>query len=376
MKNPFSATLILFLLFCLGPLIPLFSETDLTLAASDLKIKQSLEGGYHLWIRKRGDINSVLLTESTADPDKKAHSFTLRNPAYHQVNGNEKRILDGKMMDAGKLFFLLDSSSEIHEELGRAFHIFIPYVVIYGYPWSREGEIQVLDGAFLNIRAFAKNYADYSGPYKDNPYVLRVTQLPAGIVEEADTTFMEAAVESFIGIAEEGGGKALRSAGGEDLIKKIDQVLGEAKGSSLDLVLALDTSRSMKNDMPHLRKQIVPLISKHSSRFSNYRLGLLFYRDYFEEYLVKPFPFVTSLEDIQKSIDLVRVAGGRDIPEAVFEALYNSIHYYNWRAESRLIILIGDAPPHPRPRGKITPEMVYADAEAAGITINTIILPQ
>jgi len=234
----------------------------------------------------------------------------------------------------------------------------------------------VLDGAFLNIRAFAKNFADYSGPYKDNPYVLRVTQLPAEIAEEADTAFMEAAVESFSGIAEEGGGEALRSAGGEDLIKKIDQVLSQAEGRSLDLVLALDTTRSMKNDMPHLRKQIVPLISKHSSRFSHYRLGLLFYRDYFEEYLVKPFPFVTSLEDIQKSIDRVRVAGGRDIPEAVFEALYNSIHYYNWQAESRLIILIGDAPPHPRPRGKITPEMVYKAAEAAGITINTIILPQ
>ena len=376
MKNPFSATLILLLLFCLAPLIPLFSEKDLKLAGSDLRIKQSLEGGYHLWIRKRGDINSVLLAESTADPDKKEDSYTLRNPMYHPVNGDEKRILDGKMMDPGKLFFLLDSTPEIHEELGKAFHIFIPYVVIYGYSWSREGEIQVLDGAFLNIRAFAKNYADYSAPYKDNPYVLRVTQLPAEIVEEADTTFMEAAVASFTGIAEEGGGKALRSAGGEDLIKKIDQVLGEAKGSSLDLVLALDTTRSMKNDMPHLRKQIVPLISKHSSRFSHYRLGLLFYRDYFEEYLVKPFPFVTSLEDIQKSIDRVRVAGGRDIPEAVFEALYTSIHYYNWQAESRLIILIGDAPPHPRPRGKITPEMVYKAAEAAGITINTIILPQ
>lgn len=376
MKNPFSATLILLLLFCLAPLIPLFSEKDLKLAGSDLRIKQSLEGGYHLWIRKRGDINSVLLAESTADPDKKEDSYTLRNPMYHPVNGDEKRILDGKMMDPGKLFFLLDSTPEIHEELGKAFHIFIPYVVIYGYSWSREGEIQVLDGAFLNIRAFAKNYADYSAPYKDNPYVLRVTQLPAEIVEEADTTFMEAAVASFSGIAEEGGGKALRSAGGEDLIKKIDQVLGEAKGSSLDLVLALDTTRSMKNDMPHLRKQIVPLISKHSSRFSHYRLGLLFYRDYFEEYLVKPFPFVTSLEDIQKSIDRVRVAGGRDIPEAVFEALYSSIHYYNWQAESRLIILIGDAPPHPRPRGKITPEMVYKAAEAAGITINTIILPQ
>ena len=68
--------------------------------------------------------------------------------------------------------------------------------------------------------------------------------------------------------------------------------------------------------------------------------------------------------------------GGRDIPEAVNEALYEGIHEFDWSADSREIILIGDAPPHPRPRGKVTSQMVSDDAEAIGISINSIILPQ
>ena len=365
-----------FLYFTVCTLIflsPLFPDIDLGMDSKDFRIEQSIEGGYHLWIRKKPDVNSVLLTESTADPARRAHSYTLRNPEYNRLNGDERRILDGKVLEGSGLYFLMDSTPEDHKELGKAFHIFIPYIVEYGYAWSRKGEIQILDGTFLNIRSFSKPYADYGGAYTDNPFMLRIKQL---VIKEPEGEFMEEAVESFSGIAEKGGGKALRSSGKEDLIQRIGEIIDKTRGSSLDLVLALDTTRSMHDDMPALKKQIVPLIAEHTSRFSRSRVGLLYYRDYMEEYLVKPFPFQHDLDAIQSNIDAVRVLGGRDIPEAVFEALYSGIHSYDWQADSRLIILIGDAPPHPRPRGKITPEIVYQDAQARGIEINTIILPQ
>ncbi len=364
-----AVTHIFLLLFCAS----LFSEVDLSLKPEDFKIVQTLEGGYYLWIRRKPDIKSVLLTESSADPAKRSHSYTLRNPVYHPLNGDERRILDGKFLNGKDLFFLMDSTLEQHEELGQSFCIFIPYIVVYGYSWSRSGEIQVLDGTFLNIRSFARPYADYTGNYLDNPFVLRVKQL---VIAEPEGEFMKEAVDSFTGIAERGSGKALKSSGKEDLIKRIGDIIDDAGGETLDLVLALDTTRSMHDDMPALKKEILPLITEHTSRFKTYRVGLLYYRDYLEEYLVKALPFEQDLNAIQRNIDSVRVAGGRDIPEAVFEALFNSIHSYDWQADSRLIILIGDAPPHPRPRGKITKEMVYEDAGKKGISINTIILPQ
>ena len=69
-------------------------------------------------------------------------------------------------------------------------------------------------------------------------------------------------------------------------------------------------------------------------------------------------------------------APGRDIPEAIFEALYESIRAYTWESESRLVILIGDAPPHPEPRGKVTEDLVYEKAEVNNVKITAIILPQ
>jgi len=347
---------------------------DLNISENDIYIEQSIEGGYHIWIRRRGDIASVLLTESTADPRKKNAVYALRAPKYNRINGDEKRMLNGKFLDNKKgLYSIIDSTPEGYKKFGEAFHLFVPYIVIYGYPWSRNGELQVLDGTFLNIRAFSRPYGDYSGGFKDNPFVLRVIQEPIRDAEKGE--YMKEAVDAFRSIAAEGKGEAVKSLGKEDMVDKIGDVLDSMKGKSLDLVLALDTTASMHDDMPPLKRRIVPLLKEHLSKFERYRVGLLFYKDYMDEYLYKTFPFTDNLTLIQRYINGIAVRGGRDIPEAVYEALYAGIHGYKWKADEREIILIGDAPPHPRPRGKVTKEMVFNDANKYDIRINTIILP-
>ncbi len=340
-----------------------------------IRIEQDASGGYQLWIKKTPGIGSVLITESTADPSGKAAAYALRDTKKNSVNGGEKRLLDGKPLDPSQeLYSLIDSTPEAHPELGQAFHIFIPYVVVYGYPWARQGEIQVLDGTFLNIRSFQKPYADYAGPYRDNPFKLQVVQKP--LEGPPESNYMAETVDAYTDIAKKGGGETMFSTGEEDLPTKIAAALDSVKGDELDLVLALDTTDSMTNDMPHLRESLVPLIREHTSRFKVFRVGLLLYRDYLEEYLNKPLPFTADLNELQKLIDSVRVLGGRDIPEAIYEALYTSVLSYEWKSAARLIILVGDAPPHPRPRGKVTADMVFEAAKEKNVEITTIILPQ
>ncbi len=351
------------------------SKEDLSVTLKDIRIEQNIKGGYDLYIRKKKCINSVLITESTADPEKKSPAYALRNPNYDPVNGDEKRLLDGKFLETKRkhLYFLVDSTPERDGKFGEAFHIFIPYIVVYGYPWSRSGEIQVLDGTFLNIRTFSKPYADYTGVFRDNPFVLRVIQKPPKKILEGK--YMKEAVKAFESIAKEGDGEAVKALGKDDMVNKIGDILDNVKGNSIDLVLALDTTESMHDDMPVLKKRIIPLLKEHLGRFTSYRVGVLLYKDYMEEYLYKPFPFESNLGIVKRYIESIRVCGGRDLPEAVYEALYGSIHSYKWRAKAREVILIGDAPPHPRPRGKITKDMVFRDAKKLNIRINTIILP-
>ncbi|WP_319416210.1 vWA domain-containing protein [Marispirochaeta aestuarii] len=347
----------------------------LEIAPEQLVITQSLDGGYDLYVQAVPGRGSVLLTESTEDPERETASYAYRNPEYHRANGDEKRLLNGVFLEETRGHSLIDSTPEEHPELGQAFHIFIPYLVLYGYPWTRSGEVQVLDGTYLSIRAFEKPFADYTAGFLDNPFVLKVIQKPFEGPPEGN--YMDATVEAYQEISDAGRGKLIYSRGEDDILEKIAGIIDEAPGRSMDLVLALDTTQSMTNDMPHLRKSLVPLLREKSKGFDSLRVGVVLYKDYDEEYVTDVYPFQTGgVETVQRILDRIRVYGGRDIPEAVYEALYAGIHSYPWSAERRLIVLVGDAPPHPRPRGKVTKEMVYEDAESRDVELYTIILPQ
>lgn len=353
-----------------GPLIVLPSET---------RIDQNIDGGYNLWIKAVEGLGSVLLTESTADPQKETSSYALRNPEYHPVNGDERRMLNGEFLPAKEknLFSLIDSTPEDHPELGKAYRIFIPYVVEFGYSWSREGELQILDGTWINIRAFRERYASYEGPYKDNPFVIRVVQEPLPKKPDAppEENYMGETVEAYEELSREGEGETIYGKGGGDIIENIRRVVRNSGSKNLDLVLCLDTTKSMHDDMPHLKESLIPMLEKEIEGFDRFRLALVLYRDYYESYLAKPYPFSPDFSTIQRVLNTITVYGGRDIPEAVYEALYVGITSYDWLADDRLLVLVGDAPPHPRPRGKVTKEMVLSEAKTRKIRIHTIILP-
>lgn len=350
---------------------PLQSQ-DLSVGTEDLRIEQSLDGGYILSIRNKPDIASVLITESTEDPDREVASYAYRNPEYHPMNGDEQRMLDGEFLDDGR-HYLIDSTPEEDDVFGSAFRVFVPYIVTYGYPWSRSGELQVLDGAYLNVRTFTEEYASYAGEFRDNPFVLSVQQAPEEGPPEGN--YMSDTVDNYEEIARESDGTATYSEGEEDIPARIAEIVRQTEGESLDLVLALDTTESMRNDLPFLRRDLVPLLREEADRFGSVRIGMVYYRDYMEEYLTQNVGFQPDLEAVQTAVDRIRVAGGRDIPEAVHEALYVALEKFPWASQARVVILVGDAPPHPRPRGGVTREMVYDLARERDVRVHTIILP-
>jgi Mg-chelatase subunit ChlD len=346
---------------------------SLVIGPGDVRIEQTIEGGYYLYVRRAAGINSILITESTEAPDHGVATYAFRNPGYHSENGDELRMLDGEFLDTSSgLYSLIDSTTTEDELLGEAFRVFIPYVIVYGYAWTRNGEVQVLDGSYLSIRAFANQYADYSGGYRDNPFVMRVTQRPS---PPETRELMPAAVETFTEIAEEAGGETVAPED-EGLVETIDRLIAESTGRSLDLVLALDTTESMEDNIPELQHDLVPMLEAYIGKRERLRVGLVYYRDYMEEYLTRRVDFQDDLAIVQRAIDTVRVAGGRDIPEAVYEALHTALVGFSWEADDRMIVLVGDAPPHPRPRSWITQEVVQRAAEERGVEIHTIILPQ
>ena len=137
---------------------------DLSLKSSDVLVQKDENVGYHIFIKQKEGVNSVLLTETSKDPTNKVANYAYRSEEWNEVNGNEKRILDGKFLESEySKNSIVDSTVENHKTLGNAFHLYIPEKLIYGYPWTRNGEVLIETGTFVSIRTFAKPYADYSG---------------------------------------------------------------------------------------------------------------------------------------------------------------------------------------------------------------------
>jgi hypothetical protein len=351
----------------------------------DVRLVRDAESGFHLYIRKKTDIASILITETTKDPEGREDNYAFRDPRWNPVNGDELRILDGEFLSPDEgLFSLADSTPEDDEVFGRAFHIFIPPVMEYGYQWARSGTEIIRKGLFINVRAFEKPYTDYDGAFRDNPFVIDL--LPSAEAPEEpvlNDEFRTEVVESFSDIAKSGSGQILYSSGTDDIIDKIRRVLEPAApDKKIDLILTIDATASMADDIKSIRSMLPPLLEELLSQYRSCRIGLVLYKDYNDEFRyqnlpVRIFPFTSNLSEFSRSLNSFRVSGGRDIPEAVYEALYSSLVFYEWDPEAiRRVILIGDAEPHPVPRGSglYSKDLIDSLISEKDIEVNVIIL--
>ena len=365
-------------------------QQELRITAENVRlIPDSATGGYHLYVKKTKNVNSILLTETTKDPEGKSDSYAYRAKEYNKINGDEVRYLDGKKLESnGAKYSLVDSTPEKTSFFGEAFHIYIPETIVYGYEWSRNGEVKIGKGTFINIRSFEKSYADYTGDYMDSPFMFDLKiQKRAAKKPEPETVLTDdynpVASEKFKELSE----NIIYSKGPETIIEDIRGLLEDVQDpENLDIVFAIDATGSMKNDLEKLKTDMRPLLADLFGENCKTRIGLLFYRDYGDTFKymdlpVKVFGFTTNLTTFSKNLNSVRIYGkeGGDIPEAVYEAMYAACDFYSWRtAAEKKIILIGDAEPHPKPRGtgKYSKEYVLGIADSRKIKIHSILLPR
>ena len=127
-----------------------------------------------------------------------------------------------------------------------------------------------------------------------------------------------------------------------DSVKKLGQ---------LDLCFMVDETGSMGPYIETVKQKILEII--HTIRVkelcSSLRIGLVSYRDHPPEetsFITKTFAFDEDADKIKEAILSMYASGGGDGPEAVCDALYD-ITRLSWREKaSKIVIWMGDAPPH------------------------------
>lgn len=118
----------------------------------------------------------------------------------------------------------------------------------------------------------------------------------------------------------------------------------------LDLVFTMDCTGSMGCYIQAAKQNIEAIVTRLvAHEHYDLRFGLVAYRDHPPQdmtYIVKTFPFTTSLQTMQSNLRTLSANGGGDGPEAVASALKASLDQ-EWRPDAtKVCVLIADAPPH------------------------------
>ena len=134
------------------------------------------------------------------------------------------------------------------------------------------------------------------------------------------------------------------------------------KATKLDLMLVIDTTGSMGDEISFLQAELRSIIgaitAKH--RDLDIRIGFVFYRDIVDEYVTRSFAFDRDIGKAQGMLARQSANGGGDYPEAMDQALIRAVGQ-EWRPDAvKSLLLVADAPPHNDKFGQ-----TWAAAEAA-----------
>jgi hypothetical protein len=145
----------------------------------------------------------------------------------------------------------------------------------------------------------------------------------------------------------------------------------------VEVVFVLDTTGSMGPLIEGAKRKIWSIATTiiDCTPDADIRMGLVAYRDIGDIYVTKRFDLTTDIQGLYGELLQLTAAGGGDWPESVNEALFVGVTKMSWsygRNSTRIMFLVGDAPPHmDYPQDMKYPEVMRL-ARQQGITVNAV----
>ena len=135
--------------------------------------------------------------------------------------------------------------------------------------------------------------------------------------------------------------------GDEKLAGSFSRHIQILRGGGLDVVFVFDSTSSMAEFLKRVKIKIANLVATFKKLVPTARIGLVTYRDVGDDFVTNTHQLTYGTKSLQMFLRDIDPVGGGDREEAVDEALRVAIDELNWRKRSKkIILLIGDAPPH------------------------------
>lgn len=144
-----------------------------------------------------------------------------------------------------------------------------------------------------------------------------------------------------------GSGDPLTSGGGSGGFRR---TVADLRKSGLEIVFVFDSTGSMGSSISATKNGIAAMLDLLRALVPDARFSLVTYRDKGpgEEYLVRSLPLGRDFFAATNFMQTISADGGGDTPEAVLAGLRAAFEQPWQPGARRVVVLAGDAPPHPR----------------------------
>jgi len=123
----------------------------------------------------------------------------------------------------------------------------------------------------------------------------------------------------------------------------------DLRRKGIDLVIAMDATDSMSPVIQSTKRKIEAVISGLKRVVPDLRVRIVAYRDEGDAFLTIGSPLTHDPRVLEDFLACVSAWGGGDLEESVLAGLRDAIEKTPWReGTQRVILLVGDAPPHDR----------------------------
>ena len=119
--------------------------------------------------------------------------------------------------------------------------------------------------------------------------------------------------------------------------------------AQLDVGFAVDATGSMGQIVSWVQSDVIKMMRAFELLSYEPRIGVTFYRDRGDEFVTKTYPLTDNAKGLTLAMKDITAKGGGDIPESIYEglsALLNQKWSGGGKKTRRVIMVIGDAPPH------------------------------
>jgi Mg-chelatase subunit ChlD len=146
---------------------------------------------------------------------------------------------------------------------------------------------------------------------------------------------------------------------------------------TIEVCFVLDTTGSMGGLIEGAKTKIWSIANSiiASGNQPQVRIALVGYRDKGDAYITKDFDLTDDIDTVYKNLRDFQAVGGGDEPESVNQALDDAVNKIHWTAAAdvtKIIFLVGDAPPHMDYQDDVKYPQICEQAVKKNLIINTV----